>query len=35
MIALGVDCTILIKSLAQMLDVLGRPLDEKVWRGSR
>jgi hypothetical protein len=35
MIALGVDCTILIKSLAQMMDALGRPLDGKVLNGGR
>jgi 2-keto-3-deoxy-L-rhamnonate aldolase RhmA len=35
MIALGVDCTILIKSLAQMMEAFGKPLDGKVWQGSR
>ena len=34
MIALGVDCTILIKSLSQMMDALGKPLDGKVWKGQ-
>lgn len=31
MIALGVDCAILIKSMAEMLTALGRPVESTVW----